>query len=75
MRTTLELKDDAYHIAKTIAREQHRSMGAVVSDFITGQIGGSAKAQDREEGYFFPTFRSCRPTTPEDARVAADDEE
>lgn len=76
VRTTLDISDDAYQIAKTVAREQRRSLGAVVSDFITGQIGGSFQASPVEEaGYFFPTFRSRRPTTPEDVRAAVDDEE
>lgn len=77
VRTTVELNDDAYQIAKTVAREQHRSIGAVISDFITGQLGGVSPPvkEETEEGYFFPTFRSRRPTTPEDVSAARDDDE
>ena len=36
MRTTLDLTPEAYHLAKAVARERKKSMGAVVSDFIIG---------------------------------------
>lgn len=73
MRTTLDLGDDAYQIAKTVAREQKRSLGRVVSDFITGQLGQPAPATGPEpEG--FPTFRCTRRVTSEDVKAALDDE-
>ena len=37
VRTTLDISDDAYQIAKTVAREENRSLGSVVSDFIIGR--------------------------------------
>ena len=74
VRTTLDLSDDAYHIAKTAAREQNKSLGRVVSEFIT------ARREEPEEGSpdptneVFPTFRSVRRVTSEDV-AALDDEE
>jgi hypothetical protein len=73
MRTTLDISDDAYQIAKTVAREQHRSLGAVVSDFITGQFAESSEVPPKKK-HFFPTFSSVRRTTSEDSRIAKDDE-
>jgi methionine synthase I (cobalamin-dependent) len=76
VRTTLDISDDAYQIAKTVAREQKRSLGSVVSDFITGELGGSSPSPAAStESHFFPTFRSRRRTTMEDVRAAVDDDE
>jgi hypothetical protein len=76
MRTTLDLSDDAYQIAKTVAREQNRSLGAVVSDFITGQLGeGESSLIPPTADKPYLTFRAKRRTTSEDARIAVDDEE
>jgi methionine synthase I (cobalamin-dependent) len=73
VRTTLDLSDDAYQIAKTVAREQKRSLGRVVSDFITGRFGPPAPVTDVEpEG--FPVFRCTRRVTSEDVKAALDDE-
>jgi hypothetical protein len=75
VRTTIDISNDAYHIAKTVAREQHRSLGAVVSDFITGQLGRVPSSPALEEADFvFPTFRSRRRTTSEDVKALEDDE-
>ena len=74
VRTTLDISDDAYQIAKTVAREQHRSLGAVVSDFITGQFADTS-APPTERKQFFPTFSAVRRTTSADSRIARDDEE
>jgi hypothetical protein len=76
VRTTLDLSDDAYQIAKTVAREQHRSVGSVVSDFITGQLGGQPPSPGpADPKAFYPTFRSIRRTTSEDSMAARDDDE
>ncbi|MEO5924592.1 MAG: hypothetical protein ABIR70_12275 [Bryobacteraceae bacterium] len=77
MRTTLDISDDAYQIAKTVAREQHRSLGSVVSDFITGQFDNVAQSavSPTEKDEVFPTFRSDRRTTNEDVIRARDDDE
>lgn len=74
VRTTLDISDEAYYIAKAIARDQNRSLGRVVGDLILksskGAKGGSINMSD----YGFPTFRCTRPVTTDDVR-AVDDEE
>lgn len=73
VRTTIELSNDAYHIAKTVAREQNRSLGHVVSDFITGQLGVQTPSPASADEVF-PTFRCVRRVTSEDV-AALDDPE
>jgi hypothetical protein len=74
VRTTLDISDEAYFIAKAIARDQNRSLGRVVGDLILqstkGATGGSITMSD----YGFPTFRCSRPVTTEDVRALDDDE-
>jgi hypothetical protein len=72
VRTTLDINDDAYQIARTVAREQRRSLGSVVSDFILGKLGRPAPPP--EEDGIFPTFRCIRPVTSEDVRALSDEE-
>jgi hypothetical protein len=74
VRTTLDISDDAYYLAKAIARDQGRSLGRVVGDLIL-QSGRGAKGSAIEmSDYGFPTFHCSRPVTSEDVR-ALDDEE
>jgi len=73
VRTTLDLTEEAYQIAKTVARENNRSLGRVVSDFITGQLGHPANAP-REDGEGFPTFRCSRRVTSADVKALDDDQ-
>lgn len=40
MRTTLDLTEEAYVIAKTIARERKVSLGKAVSDLIVAETSG-----------------------------------
>ena len=73
VRTTLDISDEAYYLAKAIARDQNRSLGRVVGDLILqsskGAKGGSIEMSD----YGFPIFRCARPVTTEDVK-ALDDE-
>ena len=71
MRTTVDLTDEAYHIAKTVARETGRSLGAVVSKFITES---SAVPRGPESQATLPVFRCVRRVTSEDVRAIEDDE-
>ena len=74
VRTTLDIADEAYHIAKAIARDQNRSLGRVVGDLIMQSARGAKGASSEMSDYGFPTFRCSRPVTTEDVK-ALDDEE
>ena len=66
--------DDAYYIARAIARDQKRSLGRVVGDLILSSVEGSRGASITMSDYGFPTFRCARPVTTDDVK-ALDDEE
>ena len=68
------MTDDAYQIAKTVAREQKKPLGKVVSEFITGRAGQEPAEPPSPEGEIFPSFRCIRRVTSEDVK-ALDDEE
>ena len=74
VRTTLDISDEAYYIAKAIARDQNRSLGRVVGDLILQSSKGAKGASIEMSEYGFPTFRCARPVTTEDVK-ALDDEE
>jgi len=71
VRTTLELTEEAYRIAKTVAREQRRSLGRVVSDFIIGQPDVAPRLAEDDNG--FPTFRCVRRVTSEDVKALGEE--
>ena len=68
MRTTLDLSEDAYQIAKTVAREQNRSLGGVVSDFILARPVVVEKTPGKSKPAF-PEFRCSRRVTSEDVKA------
>ena len=74
VRTTLDISDEAYYIAKSIARDQNRSLGRVVGDLIMQSSKGAKGASIEMSDYGFPTFRCTQPVTTEDVK-ALDDEE
>jgi hypothetical protein len=74
VRTTLDISDEAYYIAKAIARDQNRSLGRVVGDLILRSTKTSEGLTIEMSDYGFPTFRCALPVTTEDVR-ALDDEE
>ena len=74
VRTTLDISDEAYFIAKAIARDQNRSLGRVVGDLILQSSKGAKGASITTSDYGFPTFHCTRPVTTEDVK-ALDDEE
>jgi hypothetical protein len=74
MRTTLDISDKAYYIAKAIARDQNRSLGRVVGDLILQSARGTKGASLSRSDDGFLTFRCTRPVTTEDVK-ALDDEE
>jgi hypothetical protein len=73
MRTTLDLTPEAYHLAKSVARERKKSMGAVVSEYIVGP------ATEKRHGRLirgvssagFPTFHveGAKPITTEEVKA------
>lgn len=74
VRTTLDISDEAYYIAKAIARDQNRSLGRVVGDLILRSAKGSKGAAVEMSDYGFPTFRCTLPVTTEDVRALDHDE-
>ena len=74
MRTTIDISDEAYYLAKAIARDQNRSLGRVVGDLILQSSKAAKGATINMSDYGFPTFRCSRPVTSEDVK-ALDDEE
>lgn len=74
MRTTLDIPDEAYYIARAIARDQNHSLGRVVGALILRSTKGAQGASVEMSDYGFPTFRCSRPVTTEDVN-ALDDEE
>jgi hypothetical protein len=73
VRTTLDISDEAYYIAKAIARDQNRSLGQVVGDLILRSAKLAEVPSLQMSDYGFPTFRCSRPVTSDDVR-ALDDE-
>ena len=71
--TTLNIADEAYYIAKAIARDRNRGLGQVVGELILQSSKGAKGASIEMSGYGFPTFRCTRPVTTEDVK-ALDDE-
>jgi hypothetical protein len=69
----VDLDDDAYQIAKTVAREQHRSLGKVISDFVTGQFNQPGAPLPPEKEEVFPTFRCARRVTSADVKALDED--
>jgi hypothetical protein len=74
MRTTLDIPDEAYFLAKAIARDQNRSLGRVVGDLILKSQPAETCALIGVSDYGFPIFRCTRPVTTEDVRALDDDE-
>ena len=74
VRTTIDISDEAYYIAKAVAREQKRSLGRVVSDFIIAKKGGLEDAAlDSTQPSGFPTFRCMRRVTSADVEALEDE--
>ena len=58
VRTTLDISDEAYYLAKAIARDQKRSLGRVVGDLILQSSKGAKGASIKLSDDGFPTFLS-----------------
>jgi hypothetical protein len=73
VRTTLDIPDEPYYLAKAIARDLNRSLGQVVGDLILQAAHGAKAATIEMSDYGFPTFRCSRPVTTEDVKALEDE--
>lgn len=69
MRTTLDLSDEAYSLAKAIARDQKGSLGEVFGDLILRAVKGTKGAAIEMSEYGFPIFRCTRPVSTEEVKA------
>jgi hypothetical protein len=69
MRTTLDLTDEAYYIAETVAPETGQSLGIIVSKFITES---RRPPRSPAEPSAVPLFRCVRRVTSTDVRDLED---
>lgn len=74
MRTTLDIPDEAYYLAKGIATDQRRSLGSVVGDLILKSAQGEHDASITIRDYSFPTFRCARPVSSADVKALEDED-
>ena len=74
VRTTLDIPDQAYYIAKAIARDRNRSLGRVVGELILQATQGPSSTPITMSDYGFPIFRCAGAVTTNDVK-ALDDEE
>jgi len=74
VRTTLDIPDESYYLAKAIARDRNRSLGQVIGDLILQAAPGGKGATIQMSDYGFPTFRCTRPVTSEDVKALEDEE-
>ncbi len=74
VRTTLDIPDEPYYLAKAIARDQNRSLGQVVGELILQAAQRSKSAGIEMSDYGFPIFHSTRSVTTEDVRALEDEE-
>lgn len=76
MRTTLDLSDEAYAIAKAIARERNVGLGRAISDVILSLKAPPAQAAARVEIVDgLPLVSVGRLVTSEDVRAILDESE
>ena len=73
MRTTLDIPDEPYYLAKAIARDKNRSLGKTIGDLILLATHSAKAANIEMSDYGFPTFRCTRPVTTEDVRALEDE--
>jgi hypothetical protein len=74
MRTTLDITDEAYYVAKSIAQDRKISLGAAVGELILTSVRAGKGSDIQMSDYGFPTFRCVRPVTSEDVKALDDDE-
>lgn len=73
MRTTVNLDDDVVRAARSLAREQGRSLGEVLSDLARRGLEPPAELRYRGEFPVFLVREGAAPLTPEMVTRAAED--
>ncbi len=75
MRTTVDLTEDAYHVAKSHAAVRKISLGKAISELILSPSDASrGKNVVREEGAKWPSVHVDQVLTVERVKVLLDDE-
>ena len=72
MRTTITLDQDLYDIACAIARDQRRSLSAVINELLRNGLSAVGERRPRTARAQFPSFRSRRKVTLEDVHSLED---
>jgi hypothetical protein len=72
VRITVNISDEAYYIAKAIARDQNRSLGRVIGDLIMQSLKGPKSASIEMSDCGFPTFRCAHLVTSDDVKALDD---
>jgi hypothetical protein len=73
MRTTLSIDEDLYTVASAIARDQRRSLSAVVNEVLRDGLCLNKEHRYRKSRGRFPSFRTSRKVTSEDVRALEDE--
>lgn len=73
MRTTLAIDDDVLTAAKAIARQQHRSIGEVVSDLARSALRPPRAAKSRNGVPLLPVTNPRAVVTPEIVNALRDE--
>lgn len=74
MRTTINLDDDVERAARAMAKAEHRSLGAVVSDLCRASLAPRPDAIRRGNGFpVFAVSSDATPITPEMVRAALEE--
>jgi hypothetical protein len=73
MRTTVDVDDDVLTAARSLARAQGRSIGAVLSDLARRGLSDSLEVRGDDDFPVFAVPADGRPITSEMVRAAQDD--
>lgn len=65
MRTTLNIADDVLAAAKSLAAQQHQSVGDVISDLARKALARPAALQQRNRVPLLPRIQQTQPVTME----------
>ena len=75
MRTTIDLTDEAYQLAKAFAHDRRESLGKVVSDLIVRGAAGSGPVGVVRVVDGLPVVNIGRPITMEEVQALLDEDE